>query len=96
MINKSLGIKNAISVNYANYAWIQGDGVIEAGTLKDTVWYKINYTFTAYSSSGTFTTYALYSNGSTSELDESQGPKSYSYAVSLVADGSLKGKTGSL
>ena len=88
-----LGLKNAISVNYANYAWIKGDGTIEAGSLKGTVWYLINYTLKSSSASGTFTTYALYQNGHTSELNDSL---SYTYAVQLVNDGSLKGETGRL
>lgn len=92
----SLGIENPISVNYAGYAWIQDDGIIAAESLKNTVWYSINYTMTAKTSSGTFNTYVLYDGINATELNKSDGPGSYAYAVSLIKNGSLSGEIGKL
>ena len=89
----SLGSSIQFKANYASYAWIKGSGTEDVGTLKDSVWYKVNYTVSAPTISQSYYTYLVYQNGSVRELDSAT---SYNYAVSLVSNGSLAGEVGSV
>ena len=89
------GTGKEISYNSCRYVWITGDGTMEAGNLKDTVWYTISYTATIGGSSLTKNTCVEYSVSSDYVQELSSGT-AYSYAYDLVKNGSLKGTTGSL
>ena len=89
------GTGKEISYNSCRYVWITGDGTMEAGNLKNTVWYTINYTATFGSGSLTKNTCVEYSVNNDYVQELSNGT-AYSYAYDLVKDGSLKGTTGSL
>jgi len=89
------GTGKEVKFSSCSYVWITGSGTLDVGNLKDTVWYTTNYTVTIGSSSLSKRTCFEYSSTSdyVQELSDSKG---YSYAYSLVQDGSLKGKIGSL
>lgn len=89
----SLGSSIQFKANYASYAWIIDSGTEDVGTLKDSVWYKVNYTVSATTISQSYFTYLVYQNGSVRELDSATP---YNYAVGLVNKGALKGEVGSL
>lgn len=81
---------NAFKINICYYVYITGNGSMNAGSLKGSVYYAINYTLLSV----TATTFAVYY--SSSNYVEETSSTAYRYAYSLVADGSLSGERGYL
>lgn len=89
------GTGDEIRFNSCSYAYITGDGVLDAGNLKGAVYYCVYYTITIGGRSASFTSFPTYYS-KTDILTDSTDSTAYFYAVSLIRDGSLKGETGTL
>lgn len=89
------GEGNEITYNSCKYVHITGDGELEAGNLVGSVYYRINWTLKLGSNSTSRTVYATYYS-SYDEIYEENSSKAFSYAYSLVSDGSLSGTIGDL
>lgn len=94
----TLGSSDAVVYGNVQYAYITGNGTEDAGTLKGNVYYKIPYQLNvAGGLSKTYTTYAIYYSSSDLIVEDTKsGPTAYTYAVSLISDGALKGTLGNL
>lgn len=89
------GIYNPITVNGAKYAYITGDGAISAGSIVGTIWYYVDYNFSAPTAESNFIT-CLFYDCSTGAVKEQDSMTSYQYACSLIMNGSLSGQIGYL
>ena len=89
------GTGKEIKYNSCSYAYITGDGVYEAGTLKETVYYCATWTMTLGSGSTNAIEYFVYYK-STDQIATFKDSTAYTYACELISDGSLAGQLGRL